>query len=495
MSGAKLLLASRRSIEAITRPDHLQELTYEDTIVARAAQHSGMPYFDVRRLGARPAQPAASEEAVDISHCPPQGVEEFTAAKVAGGRKLSFDDLVSPLSAESFFQAQYPRPRPMLFRGPRDRFAHIIDWGDLDVILRAGGVDNVARYGTTEQRMRLVVKGNDIASKLVKEEHGRGQTVDERKLRSFARHGATLVMDRVQQIHPPVAELAHALETAMHSYASVNLYVSWRPTRGLDTHWDDHDVFVAQVCGRKRWRIFAPTRAWPTHKDVDHRREPPTTPLWEGHLTPGDLFFIPRGWWHDAEVDAAPGEAPGSIHLTSQTVTATGTSLMRWLENKLIKHELFRRDLPLMAGEAALEEYLADFRALLAAQLERCTAKAVKSDYANRWRDRATARLGPWIDPWQNPAWDRCSLSLLGYEHAALSEQADCARLSANGWVHRFDLRATGLLRPLLERQETLVADLKAIDPKAYPPDFVDGFLMTLVKKAIVVAREPSSAC
>ena len=294
------------------------------------------------------------------------------------------------------------------------------------------------------------------------------------------------------RVHRPVADLAHAFETGMHSYGSVNLYASWHPTPGLTTHWDDHDVFVVQVRGGKRWRLFGPTRPSPTRVDVGHRRNAPSRPLWEGSLTAGDLFYIPRGWWHDAQVDAAPGEAPGSIHLTCQTRTLTGASLMRWLEDKLRAHEFFRRDVPFLAGEAALDEYLQRFRELVASALDHCTAPAVKADFVGRWRDHTNLRLGPWIDPWRSPDWDGFRLQLLGFDHAELSEQADSLQLAANGWMHDFDPHAAPLIRPLLESPEVTVGALKRVDAATFPAEWVDDFLRVLIKKAILVAAEPS---
>ena len=177
------------------------------------------------------------------------------------------------------------------------------------------------------------------------------EMVDDRKLVRFLRQGATLVVDAVHKSLRSVADLAHAFETALHSYAYVNLYASWRSTRGFGTHWDDHDVYVVQIRGEKLWQLYGPTRKYPMKVDTALDDSVPGVPVWKGNLTAGDVFYIPRGWWHDARVPPAQ-QGTGSIHLTCQIRTLTGQDVLVWLGSKLAQHELFRRDVPLMAEQS-----------------------------------------------------------------------------------------------------------------------------------------------
>ena len=173
--------------------------------------------------------------------------------------------------------------------------------------------------------------------------------IDPRKLVAFLQQGATLVVNQIQRSMDRLADLVAEFDQGTQNHASINLYASWKSLQGFATHWDDHDVFVVQVCGEKDWRIYGVRRASPMRHDVVDNGTAPEEPLWSGRLTAGDVLFIPRGWWHDARGDPAKRQA--SIHLTCHVRPRTGTDLLAWLNKRLMEHELYRQELPLLAGE------------------------------------------------------------------------------------------------------------------------------------------------
>ena len=110
---------------------------------------------------------------------------------------------------------------------------------------------------------------------------------------------------------PPITDIAESLERLFRVRIQVNAYAGWRTSHGFDLHWDDHDVFILQVAGRKQWKVYGMTRKYPLAVDVEPTVEKPDAPLWEGMLEDGDLLYIPRGWWHVA----TPLDEP-TLHLT-----------------------------------------------------------------------------------------------------------------------------------------------------------------------------------
>ena len=177
-------------------------------------------------------------------------------------------------------------------------------------------------------------------------------------------------------------------------------------------------------------------------------------------------------------MSSAQGGA-GSIHLTCHVRPVTGRHLFGWLEGKLAQHELFRKDVPLMAGESELARYLEEFKALLESVLHERTARELKDDYRRRWTDRSGTRFGPWIEPWKSPEWDRYGIVLRGFDQAALRGDGgnDTVLLEAHGRTHTMDPRCLALVRPLVEREDVTVGALKAVDPDTFGAGFVDGFL------------------
>ncbi|MFD8217616.1 JmjC domain-containing protein [Streptomyces sp. NPDC059697] len=149
-------------------------------------------------------------------------------------------------------------------------------------------------------------------------------------------------------------------ELAAHPH-QVNAYASWTPTEGFGIHWDDHDVIVVQVEGAKRWRLYGPTRQAPMHHDVAFPEPPPEPPVADVVLNPGDVLYLPRGWWHAVTAD----QGTDSLYLTCGIGPDTGAHLIGWLPERLRTHGLVRADLPLHACPGAQEAYVESLHKLL----------------------------------------------------------------------------------------------------------------------------------
>jgi hypothetical protein len=134
------------------------------------------------------------------------------------------------------------------------------------------------------------------------------------------RGGHTLLLTKVQRRHFGTAVLCTQLEreltragVSLKRAIGANAYLTPPMSQGFDTHYDAHDVFVIQLEGRKRWRVYG--------EHVKDATEPPLEPIsaedagapkmnvW---LTPGDVLYIPRGVLHDAQVR----HREHSLHLT-----------------------------------------------------------------------------------------------------------------------------------------------------------------------------------
>ncbi|RCV51276.1 JmjC domain-containing protein [Marinitenerispora sediminis] len=159
------------------------------------------------------------------------------------------------------------------------------------------------------------------------------------------RDGASLVLDAVDRLHPPIGAATDDLMRLVRERAQVNLYLIWGDSHGFDTHWDDHDTFIVQVAGTKSWQVHGPgSRRHPMKVDSDHGHTPPEGTVWEGVLRPGQVLHVPRGWWH-----TVTGTGDVSMHLTFGFTRATGIDWARSLLDRLHDVELLRRDLPRFA--------------------------------------------------------------------------------------------------------------------------------------------------
>jgi len=169
--------------------------------------------------------------------------------------------------------------------------------------------------------------------------------------------GATLILDAIDEIHEPIADLATHLERVLCARVQINLYAGWRTSPGFDVHWDGHDVLILQVSGRKHWKVYAMTRENPLPDDPK-TEDPPKTPVWEGILEDGDLLYIPRGWWHVA----VPLDEP-TLHLTVGLHRATGLDFAAWFMERLRESATIRQDLPRLGTAVDREAHLQRLRA------------------------------------------------------------------------------------------------------------------------------------
>jgi lysine-specific demethylase/histidyl-hydroxylase NO66 len=128
--------------------------------------------------------------------------------------------------------------------------------------------------------------------------------------------GATMVLQGLQLTDPVLGRAANNLALALDHPVQINAYLSPESARGLELHFDFHDVFVLQLEGRKRWRVWEPPPRTRDPVRTRTRVPPPTLgelgePLLDLTLTRGDCLYLPRGFPHAAEtIEAA------SSHLT-----------------------------------------------------------------------------------------------------------------------------------------------------------------------------------
>lgn len=241
--------------------------------------------------------------------------------------------------------------------GAPGKFADLLPWPALNRILEQHRLDT--------PRLRLTREGKPVppTSFLSYSTNRRRPTQSIPRLRASdvsreLRDGATLVLDAVDELHAPVTALAESLESLFRVRIQVNAYAGWRTSHGFDLHWDDHDVFILQIAGRKQWKVYGMTRKYPLSRDVAPTTTKPESPLWKGMMHDGDLLYIPRGWWHVA----TPLDEP-TLHLTIGVNNPTGADLLNWFVERLRASEDVRRDLPVFAGpeqQSALLERLRD---------------------------------------------------------------------------------------------------------------------------------------
>jgi lysine-specific demethylase/histidyl-hydroxylase NO66 len=141
--------------------------------------------------------------------------------------------------------------------------------------------------------------------------------------------GATVVLQALQFVDPVHAQLSTNLALALDHPVQVNAYLTPPAERGLDIHFDFHDVLVVQLAGAKRWHVWPPlprTRR-PVKRGPSVAQPTPDelgAPLLDRVLERGDCLAIPRGFPHAAESTDSE-----SVHLTIGVMTLTWERVLR----------------------------------------------------------------------------------------------------------------------------------------------------------------------
>jgi hypothetical protein len=131
------------------------------------------------------------------------------------------------------------------------RFDDLLDAEAVDELVSRRGLRTpflrVAKNGSTLPE-RAYTAGGGIGA-------GVGDQVSDDKLVGLFADGATMVLQGLHRVWPPLIDFAGDLAAELGHPVQVNAYVTPPQSRGFDDHYDVHDVFVLQVEGRKRWRI------------------------------------------------------------------------------------------------------------------------------------------------------------------------------------------------------------------------------------------------
>jgi hypothetical protein len=319
-----------------------------------------------------------------------------------------FDQVVAPLGASAFLR-NYWLKSFVHIPGQPGRFTDLLGWDELNAILE--------QHRLAPPRLKIYKDGQplDPAQYLTPSMFGVPR-LDAGGLITSLAQGASLILDDIQEAAPRVRELMQSFQGRLSTDAYANLYAGWHGQKAFQLHWDAQEAFVLQLTGRKRWRLYHPTRLNPLKNDIEQPPQPTGAPAWEGVLADGDTLYIPRGWWHEA----FPLNEP-SLHLTVSLTPPTALDYLGWVMSELRRHAELRASLPEDAGDGEIAKRIPQ---LVADALEQASLK----DFLRAWD--ANIRPHPHI-----------RLPGAPYEQLAPLQQESRLRLAA---LHRLPLAPQG---------------------------------------------------
>ena len=243
-------------------------------------------------------------------------------------------DLVHPGDPAELIAAAVEHRRLLMRTDRQTSFASLLPWSTIDKLI------------TTEALMggllRPARKGIDLPLNMVMAlDRKRGGWMLKRdKLQALRHQGLSLVIDRIDEQVPEIGAMNALLERHLRCPIWTNCYISFNRDSAFNVHWDDHNVLILQIHGRKRWMCYGQPYRFPVRSPAHPMPSVPGTAEWEVVLEPGDVLYVPRGEVHKAEVVGAE-----SVHLTVGIAPPRGGDVLRWLAERALSDETVRRDI------------------------------------------------------------------------------------------------------------------------------------------------------
>jgi len=382
-------------------------------------------------------------------------------AITSNARPETLAEILEPISTEEFLH-RYLGKEYFYCPGQPGKFAGLLPWADLNQILEHHRLD--------VPQLRLVRDGKPIPAKafLQYRSNRRVPRVRSAELTRHLKEGATLIVDAMDELQPPITDLVDNLERQLSNRIQVNMYAGWRSSPGFDLHWDGHDVLILQVSGRKLWKVY--------DKSEDER--PPSTPLWEGTLNDGDLLYVPRGWWHVA----IPLDEP-TLHLTVGLHPPTGADLMSWLTERL--GPVLAQDLPRFGTPDEKRAYVDRIRDAMAAHWN---GQLLDEYFA--YADARVQTRPHFSLPWTTTTPDGVDWSVKWIVPRQIDLDSGVT-ISAKGKQWIFAAAAVPLLRMLQAKGTCSIRELQRCDlspqvVRSFVGELIEGGLVTVVPNVLL---------
>ncbi len=358
--------------------------------------------------------------------------------------------ILQPIS-ESEFCSNYYSQKPLYVGKCPNKFKNLFSWKSLNRILNSSPVPHPT--------MKMVLEGKPVIP------------TDAGSIIERCREGASLVIEEVHKYDEYVGKFAAELSCEMSEPTRVNLYLSQPSRQGYNRHYDTHDVFILQIAGYKGWRVFDSTVKFPLFVQKFHDTVPPTIPLLECTLEPGDVLYIPRGHWHEATAQVEP-----SMHLTLGIYARTGIDFLSWLTNELRDDVRWRETFPLVLKEnldinsktsPVISEHFEKLRELLVSKI---TVPSLLNEY-RKFCVAQEQRLNPFSFPPQVlnplPVSQRTNFSRPSYQQIFLERKSDVGIIEITVWgkVLKFSAPAEKVLRYIFSASAFSGNELLEFDP------------------------------
>lgn len=267
---------------------------------------------------------------------------------------MDFAGFLAPFAEQRFIEEHFDRSPVHIkadgssLREGKVDYATFLEWLDLVPQWQGG-------------RLKMIMDSRPVAPDhyCVAREGAQGSIYrpDRALVESMIALGASAVADGVEDISAEIRRCCAMLGRRFGAKAGANLYVSNSGVQAFASHCDPHEVFAVHCEGTKLWRIYRGRAEMPvqatlltSQAEIERAKGPVAL---EVMMEPGDLLYIPRGFYHDAIAQGGR-----SMHLTFAVQPLYGIAVLDMLRDLALERPEMRRYLPPAEDSADLSARL-----------------------------------------------------------------------------------------------------------------------------------------
>lgn len=153
--------------------------------------------------------------------------------------------LLSPISKEEFLQNYFEQKSLLCVHNDPNRFADLVSIERIDDLIADSELPprsiQMARHKPTIYRDDFTFSNGNI---------DRGSVI------RASQEGAIIILPQMHLADGVLMDFSRALENTFSCHIQTNNYLTPPKNLGFPSHYDNHYVFVTQVSGKKRWKIY-----------------------------------------------------------------------------------------------------------------------------------------------------------------------------------------------------------------------------------------------
>ncbi len=269
-----------------------------------------------------------------------QGIQSngnSTALLKKSSKEQDFEYVIAPLTEAEFYSDFYEKKVCRIHRNQADYYKNLLSVELLDEVLHSHPLSypNAKLVNASKESPpnpeSYTTAGNNIIHKA-------------KFLKQFS-EGSTMVFSALHDHLPSLNLFCNTMSQYFSHDFQTNIYCTPPDAQGFHTHYDTHDVFILQIEGSKKWRIYESPLVLPL-KTQPFDDQKPGKIVEEFILNAGDMLYVPRGIMHDAVSNNVT-----SMHITAGLLAYSWSEfLIEAILHLSKKDEGFRRNLPVGFG-------------------------------------------------------------------------------------------------------------------------------------------------